>query len=68
MNGGGRGLLIHRVVQCAGERDLKQRGVQFEEYDVPGFDKETGIAQTGEDRGGWFKDSEGNLLGIIQRR
>lgn len=49
-------------------RDLKQRGVQFEEYDFPGFDKETGIAQTGEDRGGWFKDSEGNLLGIIQRR
>ena len=32
-------------------RDLKQRGVQFEEYDFPGFDKATSIAQIGEDRG-----------------
>jgi catechol 2,3-dioxygenase-like lactoylglutathione lyase family enzyme len=49
-------------------RDLKQRGVQFEEYDFPGFDKATSIAQIGEDRGAWFKDSEGNLLGIVQQR
>ncbi len=49
-------------------RDLKQRGVQFEEYDFPGFDKATSIAQIGEDRGAWFKDSEGNLLGILQQR
>jgi len=48
-------------------RDLKQRGVQFEEYDFPGFDKATSIAQIG-DRGAWFKDSEGNLLGILQQR
>ena len=49
-------------------RDLEQRGVQFEEYDFPGFDKATSIAQIGEDRGAWFKDSEGNLLGILQQR
>ncbi len=47
-------------------RDLKERGVRFEEYDLPGFDKATGIAQTGDIRGAWFKDSEGNLLGIVQ--
>jgi catechol 2,3-dioxygenase-like lactoylglutathione lyase family enzyme len=47
-------------------RDLKQRGVQFEEYDFPGFDKATSIAQTFDHRAAWFKDSEGNLLVIIQ--
>ena len=35
---------------------------QIEEYDFPGFDKATSIAQIGEDRVAWFKDSEGNLL------
>ena len=49
-------------------RDLKPRGVQFEGYDFPGFDKATSIAQIGEDRRAWFKDSEGNLLGILQQR
>jgi len=48
--------------------DLKQRGAQFEEYDFPGFDKATRIAQIGDDRGAWFKDSEGNLLGILHQR
>jgi catechol 2,3-dioxygenase-like lactoylglutathione lyase family enzyme len=47
-------------------QDLKQRGVQFEEYDFGGFDKATGIAQIGGIRGAWFKDSEGNLLGLVQ--
>jgi catechol 2,3-dioxygenase-like lactoylglutathione lyase family enzyme len=47
-------------------RDLKQQGVQFEEYDFPGFDQATGIAQTGDHRAAWFKDSEGNLLVIVQ--
>lgn len=46
-------------------RDLHQRGVQFEEYDFPGFDKATSVAQIGEDRGAWFKDSEGNLPGRV---
>ena len=49
-------------------RELRQRGVQFEEYDFPGFDKATGIARIGESRSAWFKDSEGNLLGIVQQR
>jgi catechol 2,3-dioxygenase-like lactoylglutathione lyase family enzyme len=48
-------------------RDLKQRGVQFEQYDVPGFDEATGIADAGGARAAWFKDSEGNLLGIVQQ-
>ena len=40
--------------------------MQFEEYDFPGFDKATSIAQTYDHRAAWFKDSEGNLLVIIQ--
>jgi catechol 2,3-dioxygenase-like lactoylglutathione lyase family enzyme len=54
--------------------DLRSRGVVFEEYDTPGLRTVDGIAKiegnypskgTGE-RGAWFRDSEGNLLGIGQ--
>lgn len=53
---------------------LRSRGVVFEEYDLPGLKTRDGIALiqgnypskgTGE-YGAWFKDSEGNLLGIGQ--
>lgn len=47
-------------------RDLKEAGVQFEEFDFPGFDKTTSIAWAGDHRAAWFKDSEGNLLLIVQ--
>ncbi|WP_367325544.1 VOC family protein [Streptomyces sp. HUAS ZL42] len=53
--------------------ELRQRGVVFEEVDVPGFRTKDGIAgidgnypskgARGE-RGAWFRDSEGNMLGI----
>lgn len=55
-------------------RDLRRRGVVFEEYDLPGLKTVDGIAEikgnypskgSGE-RGAWFRDSEGNLLGIGQ--
>jgi hypothetical protein len=52
---------------AAGVRDLRERGVQFEDYDFPGFDKATGIADAGGTRGAWFKDSEGNLLGLVEQ-
>ena len=48
-------------------RDLKQWGVRFEEYDFPGFDKATSIADVGRARAAWFKDSTRNLLGIVQQ-
>ena len=54
---------------------LEERGVIFEEVDLPGLRTVGGIADidgnypsksaTGE-RGAWFRDSEGNLLGIRQ--
>lgn len=46
--------------------ELKQRGVQFEEYDFPGFDTATSIAWVTDHSAAWFKDSEGNLLVIVQ--
>jgi len=47
-------------------RALKQRGVQFEEFDFPGFDKATSIALVGDHRAAWVRDSEGNQLVIVQ--
>jgi catechol 2,3-dioxygenase-like lactoylglutathione lyase family enzyme len=56
-------------------KELRRRGVVFEEYDLPGLKTVDGIATVegnypskggvGE-RGAWFKDSEGNLIGIGQ--
>ncbi|TMD31218.1 MAG: VOC family protein [Chloroflexi bacterium] len=46
--------------------DLRRRGVTFEEYDVPGLKTEGGIARTGPNRAAWFKDPEGNLIGLIE--
>jgi catechol 2,3-dioxygenase-like lactoylglutathione lyase family enzyme len=56
-------------------RELRQRGVRFEEVDLPGLRTIDGIAEvdgnypsTGAsgERAAWFRDSEGNLLGIGQ--
>jgi predicted enzyme related to lactoylglutathione lyase len=46
--------------------ELKSRGVKFEEYDVPGTKTENGIATGGGARAAWFKDSEGNIMALIQ--
>ena len=46
---------------------LRDAGVEFEEYDLPGFKTENGLVDQGEGmRGGWCRDSEGNLLAILQ--
>jgi hypothetical protein len=55
-------------------RDLRARGVVFEEYNLPGLETVDGIADIGGnypskgigERGAWFRDSEGNLLAIGQ--
>ncbi len=46
--------------------DLKSRGLVFEEYDLPNFRTVNSIADNGPIRAAWFKDSEGNLLGVVQ--
>ena len=54
---------------------MRERGVVFEEYELPGIETRDGIAEIegnypskgarGE-RGAWLRDSEGNLLGVGQ--
>jgi catechol 2,3-dioxygenase-like lactoylglutathione lyase family enzyme len=55
--------------------DLRQRGVVFEDVDVSGLRTVNGIAEVtgnypsaggGGERAAWFRDSEGNLLGLGQ--
>lgn len=46
---------------------LRGRGLTFEEYDFPNLKTVNGIADLGYARAAWFKDSEGNLLGVAQR-
>lgn len=47
--------------------ELKSRGVVFEEYDMPDLKTVEGIAtESGGDKAAWFKDSEGNLLGLVR--
>lgn len=47
--------------------DLRGRGVTFEEYDLPEFKTENGVAEAEGLRAAWFKDTEGNILGLAQR-
>jgi catechol 2,3-dioxygenase-like lactoylglutathione lyase family enzyme len=55
--------------------ELKARGVVFEEVDLPGLKTVDGIAEVAGnypskggkgERAAWFRDSEGNMLGIGQ--
>ncbi len=48
-------------------RELKARGVVFEEYDMHGIKTVNSIATAGGAKTAWFKDSEGNILAISQR-
>ena len=47
--------------------ELRKRGVVFEEYDTPGFSTVNGVATGGGAKSAWFKDTEGNILAIVQR-
>ena len=46
--------------------ELKSRGVVFEEYDMPGIKTVNSIASGGGAKAAWFKDSEGNIMALIQ--
>jgi len=45
--------------------DLRARGITFEKYDMPNMD-EKGISTAGGARAAWFKDTEGNIMAVIQ--
>jgi catechol 2,3-dioxygenase-like lactoylglutathione lyase family enzyme len=44
--------------------ELRGRGVAFEDYDLPEFKTEGGIATAGDFQSAWFKDPDGNILCI----
>jgi catechol 2,3-dioxygenase-like lactoylglutathione lyase family enzyme len=45
-------------------RELRSRGVSFEEYEAP--KTVDGIAQLGPNRGAWFKDPDGNTFALVE--
>ena len=49
-------------------KEIKSKGVKFEEYDLPkiGIKTVNGIATIGNMKSAWFKDSEGNILSLTQ--
>lgn len=46
--------------------ELKARGVAFEDYDMPGLTIRNSIVTTGLNKAAWFKDTEGNIMALIQ--
>jgi predicted enzyme related to lactoylglutathione lyase len=47
--------------------ELTARGVKFEIYDIPSMG-ERGISTAGGAKAAWFKDTEGNIMALIQTR
>lgn len=44
--------------------ELKSKGISFESYDIPGATKEGDIYVIGPMKAAWFKDPDGNILGL----
>ena len=45
---------------------LKARGVAFEDYEMPGEKSPSGAISAGGAKAAWFKDSEGNIMALVQ--
>ena len=55
------------VDDVSGEvRALEQRGIEFEEYDMPDLTTVDHMATMGNDKAAWFKDPDGNVLCVHQ--
>jgi catechol 2,3-dioxygenase-like lactoylglutathione lyase family enzyme len=46
-------------------RDLKAKGVRFEQYDLPGTSRQGEIHGSGRTKAAWFKDPDGNILALV---
>jgi len=46
--------------------DLKEKGVFFEHYDLPGLKQEGDIYTAEGMKTAWFKDPDGNILSLIE--
>lgn len=58
------GFIVPDVV--AEKKSLEDKGVTFENYDLPDVKTEDGVASIGEERAAWFKDPDGNILALFQ--
>ena len=54
---------IEDVEQVA--RELSAKGVTFEHYDLPGTTVEGDVHVEGDRKAVWFKDSDGNILSVV---
>lgn len=48
-------------------RELKEKGVRFEHYDLPGMTLRGEVHEAGGMKVAWFKDPDGNILNLISR-
>ncbi|MEA2268998.1 MAG: hypothetical protein QOC64_1608 [Solirubrobacteraceae bacterium] len=58
--------LAHFVVDDveATVRALRERGVTFEDYDLPELKTVDGVAAAGDKKFAWFHDVDGNVIGL----
>ncbi len=45
-------------------RELKNKGIKFEDYDMPNMKTVNGLFKMNGYRAAWFKDTEGNILSV----
>ena len=45
-------------------RELRERGVEFDEYDLPELKTQDGIAKVAGRSFAWMRDPDGNVLGV----
>jgi hypothetical protein len=48
--------------------ELRARGVEIQDYDLPGLKTKDGIADIGFAWAAWIVDPFGNALGILERK
>ena len=46
-------------------KTLKDKGIAFEHYDMPGMTRQGDLHTAGDSRAAWFKDPDGNILAIV---
>jgi len=64
---GGHTQMAFAVNDIAGTLgELRSKGVVFEEYDYPTLKTVHGVVDAGDLKAAWFKDSEGNMIGVMQ--
>jgi catechol 2,3-dioxygenase-like lactoylglutathione lyase family enzyme len=48
-------------------KGLKDKGVAFEHYDLPGLTLQGDVHVAGDFKTAWFKDLDGNILALVNR-